>query len=85
MDIFAPSTARRPHERILRFDRAGGAGHGGGRGIGRAIERAKRCPMGRGGQAEDFIGTALWLASAVSAWITGVLLRVDGGAHRQMS
>jgi len=41
--------------------------------------------MGRGGQAEDFIGTALWLASAVSAWITGVLLRVDGGAYRQMS
>ena len=50
-----------------------------------AVERTKLCPMGRPGEAEDFVGTALWLASAASGWITGVLVRVDGGACRQMS
>jgi NAD(P)-dependent dehydrogenase (short-subunit alcohol dehydrogenase family) len=42
-------------------------------------------PLRRPGHPEDFVGTALWLASAASAWITGVLVRVDGGAYRQMS
>ncbi|HWC66632.1 MAG TPA: glucose 1-dehydrogenase [Acidimicrobiales bacterium] len=42
-------------------------------------------PLRRPGYAEDFVGTALWLASAASAWITGVLVRVDGGAYRQTS
>lgn len=47
-------------------------------------ETAANCPMGRAGRPDDFVGTALWLASPASAWITGVLLRVDGGAYRQM-
>jgi NAD(P)-dependent dehydrogenase (short-subunit alcohol dehydrogenase family) len=42
-------------------------------------------PLKRAGLAEDFVGTALWLASAASAWVTGVLVRVDGGAYRQTS
>ena len=42
-------------------------------------------PLGRMGTAEDFIGTALWLASDASAFVTGELVRVDGGAYRQMS
>jgi NAD(P)-dependent dehydrogenase (short-subunit alcohol dehydrogenase family) len=42
-------------------------------------------PLRRPGDAEDFVGTALWLAGAASAWITGVLVRVDGGAYRQTS
>jgi hypothetical protein len=42
-------------------------------------------PMRRAGQPEDFVGTALWLASSASAWVTGVLVRVDGGAYRQTS
>jgi NAD(P)-dependent dehydrogenase (short-subunit alcohol dehydrogenase family) len=42
-------------------------------------------PLRRAGVADDFIGTALWLASGASAWVTGVLVRVDGGAYRQMS
>jgi NAD(P)-dependent dehydrogenase (short-subunit alcohol dehydrogenase family) len=46
---------------------------------------ARSAPLGRAGVAEDFVGPALWLASDASAWVTGVLLRVDGGVYRQMS
>jgi NAD(P)-dependent dehydrogenase (short-subunit alcohol dehydrogenase family) len=49
------------------------------------IERAGQVPLGRGGTPEDFAGTALWLAGSASAWVTGELVRVDGGAFRQMS
>lgn len=42
-------------------------------------------PLRRPGYADDFIGTALWLASDASSWVTGDLVRVDGGAYRQMS
>lgn len=42
-------------------------------------------PLGRMGTPEDFIGTALWLASDASAFVTGELVRVDGGAYRQTS
>jgi len=42
-------------------------------------------PLQRPGYPADFVGTALWLASAASAWITGVLVRVDGGMYRQTS
>ena len=42
-------------------------------------------PLGRLGVADDLVGTALWLASGASAWVTGELVRVDGGAFRQMS
>jgi NAD(P)-dependent dehydrogenase (short-subunit alcohol dehydrogenase family) len=45
----------------------------------------KGIPMRRAGLAGDLVGTALWLASEASAWITGELVRVDGGAYRQMS
>ena len=37
----------------------------------------------RAGVADDFIGTALWLASDASSYVTGVLVRVDGGMYRQ--
>jgi NAD(P)-dependent dehydrogenase (short-subunit alcohol dehydrogenase family) len=36
-------------------------------------------PMGRAGVAQDLVGTALWLASDAFAWVTGELVRVDGG------
>jgi NAD(P)-dependent dehydrogenase (short-subunit alcohol dehydrogenase family) len=42
-------------------------------------------PLGRAGQPEDLVGTALWLASQASQWVTGVLVRVDGGHYRQTS
>ena len=42
-------------------------------------------PLGRGGQAADFVGTTVWLASRASEWVSGVLIRVDGGHYRQTS
>ena len=42
-------------------------------------------PLGRLGTPDDFVGPALWLASDRSAFVTGTLIRVDGGQYRQMS
>ena len=39
-------------------------------------------PMGRPGQPEDIACAALYLASPASAWVTGSMLRVDGGCAR---
>ena len=36
-------------------------------------------PMGRFGAPEDLIGTVLWLLSPASAFVTGVVVPVDGG------
>jgi NAD(P)-dependent dehydrogenase (short-subunit alcohol dehydrogenase family) len=36
-------------------------------------------PMGRFGQPEDLIGTLLWLLSPASAFVTGIVVPVDGG------
>jgi NAD(P)-dependent dehydrogenase (short-subunit alcohol dehydrogenase family) len=36
-------------------------------------------PMGRFGEPEDLLGTVLWLLSPASAFITGVVVPVDGG------
>ena len=36
-------------------------------------------PMGRFGDPEDLLGTALWLLSPASAFVTGIVVPVDGG------
>jgi NAD(P)-dependent dehydrogenase (short-subunit alcohol dehydrogenase family) len=36
-------------------------------------------PMGRFGDAEDLLGALLWLLSPASAFVTGVVVPVDGG------
>jgi len=36
-------------------------------------------PMGRFGEPEDLLGTALWLLSPAAAFVTGVVVPVDGG------
>ena len=36
-------------------------------------------PMGRFGQPADLVGTLLWLVSEASAFVTGVVVPVDGG------
>ncbi len=36
-------------------------------------------PMGRFGDPEDLLGTTLWLLSPASAFVTGVVVPVDGG------
>ncbi|MBM4072960.1 MAG: glucose 1-dehydrogenase [Planctomycetes bacterium] len=38
-----------------------------------------RIPAGRWGQPADMAGTALWLASAASDYVTGIAVPVDGG------
>jgi NAD(P)-dependent dehydrogenase (short-subunit alcohol dehydrogenase family) len=36
-------------------------------------------PMGRFGQPDDLVGTAIWLASDAARFVTGVIVPVDGG------
>jgi NAD(P)-dependent dehydrogenase (short-subunit alcohol dehydrogenase family) len=36
-------------------------------------------PMGRFGQPDDLVGTAIWLASDAARFVTGVVVPVDGG------
>ncbi len=48
------------------------------------LEAAELVPMGRIGEPADYVGPALFLASAASGYVTGEHLRVDGGAYRQM-
>jgi 7-alpha-hydroxysteroid dehydrogenase len=38
--------------------------------------------MARIGTPRDIAAAALYLASPASAWVTGVMLRVDGGTTR---
>ena len=38
-----------------------------------------RIPMGRVGQTEDLVGPAIFLASDMSRYVTGITLAVDGG------
>jgi 7-alpha-hydroxysteroid dehydrogenase len=39
-------------------------------------------PMHRIGQPSDIASAALYLASPASSWVTGVVLRVDGGTTK---
>ena len=40
-----------------------------------------RIPMKRGGQPEEVVGAALYLASDTASFTTGAILAVDGGVH----
>ena len=45
----------------------------------RATQILAHTPMGRFGQPQDLIGSALWLLSPAAEFVTGVVLPVDGG------
>jgi NAD(P)-dependent dehydrogenase (short-subunit alcohol dehydrogenase family) len=48
-------------------------------------ETAKRSiPLRRGGQPDEIVGAALYLASAASSFTTGAVIRVDGGITRKV-
>ena len=36
-------------------------------------------PMGRFGTPQDLVGTVLWLLSPASAFVTGIVVPIDGG------
>jgi len=45
------------------------------------IEGLKRSvPLGRGGEAHEVVGAVLYLASELSSYTTGAILKIDGGA-----
>lgn len=41
---------------------------------------ARSVPLGRGGEPEEIVGAALYLASDASRYTTGSIIKVDGGA-----
>ncbi len=45
----------------------------------RGRQIVEHTPMGRFGEADDLVGTLLWLASDASRFVTGVVVPVDGG------
>jgi 7-alpha-hydroxysteroid dehydrogenase len=45
-------------------------------------EYLRNTPMGRIGQPRDIAAAVLYLAAPASSWVTGVVLRVDGGTTK---
>jgi NAD(P)-dependent dehydrogenase (short-subunit alcohol dehydrogenase family) len=45
----------------------------------RGLQIQSHTPMGRFGVPEDLLGTLLWLVSPASAFVTGIIVPVDGG------
>lgn len=73
VNAIAPGFFLTAQNRFLLMDEATGELTPRGRTI---IEHT---PMGRFGDPEDLIGTVLWLLSPASAFVTGIVVPVDGG------
>lgn len=73
VNAIAPGFFLTAQNRFLLIDEATGELTPRGRAI---IEHT---PMGRFGEPEDLIGAVLWLLSPASAFVTGIVIPVDGG------
>jgi NAD(P)-dependent dehydrogenase (short-subunit alcohol dehydrogenase family) len=73
VNAIAPGFFLTNQNRFLLTDEATGALTARGQSI------ISHTPMGRFGQPEDLFGAALWLLSPASAFVTGIIVPVDGG------
>jgi len=73
VNALAPGFFLTAQNRFLLIDQASGELTPRGRTI---IEHT---PLGRFGDPEDLLGTLLWLLSPASAFVTGIVVPVDGG------
>ena len=69
VNAIAPGWVRTPLTRALQDDAE------------RSASIVLRTPMKRWAEPADVAGAALWLASPAAAFVTGVVLPVDGGYH----
>ena len=75
----AEGARQRDHAGPFLTDISQGLGHGALR------ERGARVPLKRGGDPDEIVGAALYLASDASSYTTGAVLTVDGGAQWSMA
>jgi len=73
VNAIAPGFFLTEQNRFLLLDRETGKTTARGQSI------LAHTPMGRFGEAEDLVGAALWLLSPASAFVTGVIVPIDGG------
>ncbi len=73
VNAIAPGFFLTDQNRFLLTDKESGAWTPRGQAI------LNHTPMGRFGAPEDLIGTLLWLVSPASAFVTGIVVPVDGG------
>ena len=73
VNAIAPGFFLTEQNRFLLTDKASGAWTPRGQAI------LNHTPMARFGAPEDLIGTLLWLVSPASAFVTGIVVPVDGG------
>lgn len=73
VNAIAPGFFMTDQNRFLLMDQATGGLTQRGKSI------IDHTPMGRFGNPDDIVGTVLWLLSPASAFITGVIVPIDGG------
>jgi NAD(P)-dependent dehydrogenase (short-subunit alcohol dehydrogenase family) len=73
VNAIAPGFFQTEQNRFLLFDRDTGQLTPRGQSI------IDHTPMGRFGEPQDLMGTLLWLLSPASAFITGIVVPIDGG------